>query len=225
MVTRIRIKVDSHYKGIGRYNSPMKTRDIIKPSLLGLMLLLSGCATYQPTQVNNVCSIFRGETDWYEAAVEANEKWGTPIWVMMAIIHQESRFVEDARPPRDWFLFIPIPRRSSAYGYAQAQDAAWDDYLRKTSRWNADRDDFDDAIDFVGWYTHVTQRTLGVSKWNAYSQYLAYHEGHGGYKRGTWKNKPWLQKVANKVKKQSATYNSQLKSCKAELDDEIDGWF
>ncbi len=204
----------------------MKSRSLIKTAArFSLIALLTGCASYQPTQVDDVCAIFRGEPDWYEAAVEANEKWGTPIWVMMAIIHQESRFVGDAKPPRDWFLFIPVPRRSSAYGYAQAQDSAWEEYLRKSGAWGADRDEFDDAIDFVGWYTHTTQRTLGISKWDAYGQYLAYHEGRGGYKKGSWKSKPWLQKVATKVKNQAARYNAQLKGCKGELDDAIDGWF
>ncbi len=194
-------------------------------ALLAATLLLGSCATYRPTQLDNVCAIFRGEPEWYEAAVAANKAWGTPIWVMMSIIHQESKFIDDARPPRDWFLFIPLPRSSSAYGYAQAQDPAWGEYLQQRRRWGADRDDFEDAIDFVGWYTHTTQRTLGISKWDAYHQYLAYHEGRGGYKRGSWKKKPWLQRVAGKVKRQAATYNSQLKSCRAELDDAIDGWF
>ncbi|NOY84158.1 MAG: hypothetical protein GXO96_04950 [Nitrospirae bacterium] len=191
-----------------------------------ILLFLSGCASYRPTQINNVCAIFRGETDWYEAARDANQKWGTPIWVMMAIMHQESRFIDDAQPPRPWFLFIPLPRRSSAYGYAQAQKPAWADYIKYSGNRGADRDDFDDAIDFVGWYTHVTQRRLGISKWDVYHQYLAYHEGRGGYARGTWKKKDWLKKVAKKVKNKSAVYNAQLKSCKAELDDAIDGlWF
>jgi len=193
---------------------------------LSLFLLLAGCSTYQPRNVNDVCSIFRGETDWYEDAVDANKKWGTPIWVMMAIMHQESRFVEKAKPGRDWFLgFIPLPRSSSAYGYSQAQNPAWDDYKRATGNRGADRDDFDDAIDFIGWYTHETQRQLGISKWDAYNQYLAYHEGRGGYRQGTWKKKDWLVKTANKVKNQSARYNTQLKGCKKELDDDIDSWF
>ena len=190
-----------------------------------MLFFLTSCATYRPTQINNICSIFRGEPDWYEAAREANKNWGTPIWVMMAIIHQESRFVDDARPPRPWFLFIPLPRRSSAYGYAQAQKPAWADYIKHSGNGGADRDDFDDAIDFVGWYTHVTQRKLGISKWDAYNQYLAYHEGRGGYGRGTWKKKGWLKKVAKKVKNMSAVYNTQLKGCKRELDDAIDGWW
>lgn len=189
-------------------------------------LAISACGHYRPANVNNLCSIFRGEIDWYEDALDANKRWGAPIWVMMAIMHQESRFVDDAKPDRKWFLgIVPLPRGSSAYGYAQAQDPAWEDYKKATGRGGADRDDFDDAIDFIGWYMHATQRQLGISKWDAHKQYLAYHEGRGGYKRGTWKKKAWLVKVADKVKNQAASYNSQYKGCKAELDDKVDGWF
>lgn len=201
----------------------------LKPlTLLALMTLLSmtaGCSTYQPAKTNNICEIFRGEIDWYSSARDANKRWGTPIWVMMAIIDQESRFVADAQPDRDWFLFIPLPRRSSAYGYAQAQDPAWEQYMKSTGNSGHDRDDFSDAINFVGWYTHTTQRKLGVSKWDAYNQYLAYHDGHGGFQRGTWKSKGWLKQVASKVKRKAASYNAQLKHCKSELDSKADSWF
>lgn len=194
--------------------------------LLAVGLLMSGCATYQPSNPDNLCGIFLGETDWYEAAVETQEHWGTPIHITMAIMHQESKFMAKARPKRNWFLgFIPLPRPSSAYGYAQAQDPAWEDYIKSTGNSGADRDDFDDAIDFIGWYTNGTHRSLGISKWDAYAQYLAYHEGRGGYKRKTYKKKTWLLGVANKVKQRAARYAAQLKSCKAKLDDEIDGWF
>lgn len=190
-----------------------------------LVLMLSGCATYQPTQVNDICKIFRGETDWYEDARDANERWGTPIGLMMAIIKQESTFQADVRPDRPKFLFIPLPRRSSAYGYAQAQDPAWDDYQKATGNWSHDRDDFSDAINFIGWYTDVTQKRLGVSKWDPYKQYLAYHEGWGGYARGSFNKKPGLLRVASKVQRQTETYNAQLKKCSKALDDSVDGWF
>ncbi len=187
--------------------------------------VFSGCTTYRPTNTQNLCSIFLGETDWYEAAVDSNKRWGTPIHVMMAIMHQESHFVHDAKPPRNWFLFVPLPRRSSAYGYAQAQNPAWQDYRKSTGRYGADRDDFDDAIDFVGWYTNGTQRQLKVSKWDTYNQYLAYHEGRGGFKRKTYKKKSWLLGVARKVEGRAASYGPQLKQCKKTLDNKIDGWF
>ena len=113
----------------------------------------------------------------------------------------------------------------AAYGYAQAQNPTWDDYIKSTKNRFADRDDFGDAIDFIGWYTDQSQRQLGISKWDAYNQYLAYHDGRGGFKRGTHKKKAWLLKVARKVDSRSRTYSEQLKSCKSELDDKTDGWF
>jgi hypothetical protein len=194
-------------------------------AVLAMLLMSSGCATYQPARTDDICSIFRGDIDWYASARDANKRWVTPVWVMMAIIDQESRFVSDAKPDRAWFLFIPLPRRSSAYGYAQAQDPTWEKYMRETGNSGDDRDDFSDAINFVGWYTNTTQRTLGISKWDAYHQYLVYHEGQGGYKSGSWKRKEWLKQVANKVRSKSAAYNAQLKKCKPELDDKVDGWF
>ncbi|MGA9665532.1 MAG: transglycosylase SLT domain-containing protein [Gallionella sp.] len=194
-------------------------------AVLAMLLSCSGCATYQPPRTDDICSIFRGDTDWYASARDANKRWGTPVWVMMAIIDQESRFVSDAKPARDWFLFIPLPRQSSAYGYAQAQDQTWDKYMKETGNSGHDRDDFADAINFVGWYTNTTQRTLGISKWDAYYQYLAYHEGYDAYKSGSWKSKGWLQQAAAKVKNKAAAYNAQLKKCKPELDDKVDSWF
>ncbi len=191
-----------------------------------VFILLSSCATYHPSNTNNICDIFLGETQWYEAARDAQHEWGTPIYVLMAIMHQESRFVDDAQPERDWFLgIIPLPRESSAYGYAQAQDPVWGEYLKQTSKWSADRDDFADAIDFIAWYTDGSHKRLKLSKWDTYGQYLAYHEGRGGYSRGSYNNKPWLKKVANKVKKRASTYNSQLKRCQSKLDDRVDSWF
>ena len=73
--------------------------------------------------------------------------------------------------------------------------------------------DFEDAIDFVGWYTAESHRKLGISKWDARAQYLAYHEGHGGYARGTYKRKRWLMNTANRVQRTANNYAAQLKRC------------
>ena len=200
--------------------------NIIRNIVISLFLLLSGCSTYQPNNPDNLCHIFFGETDWYEAAREAQRQWGTPMYVMMAIMHQESRFVDDAQPDRPWFLgVVPLPRDSSAYGYAQAQDPVWEEYRRHRPNSGADRDNFEDSIDFIGWYTDGSQKSLKLSKWDAYGQYLAYHEGRGGYQRKTYQNKPWLKDVAKKVKRRAIQYNEQLKSCQVILDDQVDSWF
>jgi hypothetical protein len=168
--------------------------------------------------MDDSCAIFQEKSGWYDAANDSFKKWGVPIHVQLAIIHQESRFTAKAKAPKDYLLwFIPWGRKSSAYGYAQVKDETWDWYIEKTGNWGADRDDFADVTDFIGWYGNYTYKTLGISKWDAYKQYLAYHEGHGGYKRKTYLKKPWLIKVARKVKKRASMYHTQLQRCKDKL--------
>jgi len=182
------------------------------------MLLLASCATSPPRQVDNICSIFNEKSGWYEAARKSEKRWGSSIPSMMAFMHQESRFKATAKPPRDKiFGFIPGPRKSSAYGYSQAQTNTWKWYKKSTGNWGADRDEFQDAIDFVGWYNTKTKEINGLSLNNTYGLYLAYHEGHGGFKRKTYNKKGWLKKVAKKVAYRKATYSKQFKTCAEKL--------
>src|SRR5690606_16932254 len=94
---------------------------------------------------------------------------------------------------------IPWKRPSSAFGYAQALDSTWDLYRRDANNFLASRADFDDAMDFVGWYNHTSYQRNRIARDDAYSLYLAYHEGHGGYARGTYRGKPWLLERARGV--------------------------
>lgn len=191
---------------------------------LALLLALGGCVTSPPDNVDNVCAIFREKDDWYEEAAESRDEWGSPIAVMMAIMHQESRFDATARPPRRWiFGVIPWTRPSDSYGYSQALKSTWRGYQRDTGHYGADRDDFGDAVDFIGWYNYQSYRRSGIARNDAYHLYLAYHEGHGGYNRGSYRGKSWLLNVATKVKNRSSRYAGQLASCEEELKD--DGGF
>lgn len=183
------------------------------------LFLLGGCATTAPPRhVSNVCEIFRENPRWYRNVRRSYKKWGVPIPTVMAIIHQESRFRADARPPRRSCLWIfPGPRPSSAYGYTQASNETWKEYRQSTGNRGADRDDFRDAVDFVGWYCHLSSIRCRISKRNAYHLYLAYHEGHGGYNRKTYRKKAWLQRVARKVDRRAKAYRGQLASCEREF--------
>jgi hypothetical protein len=192
--------------------------------LLLLLSALSACTVSPPKNMDNICEIFREKDDWYDDAADASEEWGTSIPIMMAIMHQESRFQQKAKPPRTTILWIfPGPRKSDAYGYPQAKVSTWDWYIDSSGNWGADRDDFADAIDFIGWYNKVSHKKCGIRRDDPYHLYLAYHEGHGGFNRRTFKNKEWLKGVAKKVSARSRTYASQLKSCEKEL--KSSGWF
>jgi len=184
--------------------------------LLLSLCLITGCSTVQapPHTHKDACQLFQYDKDWYRAADKAEKKWKVPKSIILAFIHQESRFKSNARPKRDYFLgLIPLPRRSSAYGYSQAKDGTWSDYKRHTGNRFASRDDIEDAMDFIGWYNHMSHKELGISKRDAKRLYLAYHEGRGGYRRKTYTKKPWLMKVANKVARQAAIYQKQIRQC------------
>lgn len=202
----------------------MRRSPLLASPVLLFALMIPACSTTPPDNIRDGCDIFRDKGGWYADAWDSYEKWGVPVHVQLAIIYQESRFVDDAKPPRTKLLWvIPWKRQSSAYGYGQVKDSTWAWYKDKTgNRW-ADRDDFEDVVDFIGWYGSVSHKTLGISKWDAYSQYLAYHEGHGGFKRKSYNKKPWLIKVARKVDARAKSYSAQLKKCEGDLDK--GGWF
>lgn len=199
----------------------------LRAALLLALLAITGCATSPPRNVENICEIFEEKQgwfieDWFDEAEEAEERWDVPIPVMMATMYQESKFRAKAKPPRKWILWIiPWKRPSSAYGYAQVLDGTWDVYVDDTGNSFANRKDFGDSVDFVGWYHARSARNLGLARNDAYRLYLAYHEGEGGYRRGTWKNKGWLLGVAKKVEGRAKTWDAQLKKCR----DDLDGWF
>jgi len=178
---------------------------------------LASCSTgdRRPSNVADICAIYRDNPAWARAAAQAEAKWGAPQEVKMAIIWRESTFRADARPPRTSFMGIPTGRQSSAYGYAQALDGTWDWYRKETGASGADRDDFRDAIDFVGWYMAKTRVSNGLPMTDAYNQYLAYHEGHTGYKRGDWRAKPGVRRAAAQVAAQAQLYRQQRQRCGA----------
>ncbi len=86
-----------------------------------------------------------------------------------------------------------------------------------TGHRHAKRNDFRDASDFIGWYANQAHRKAGISKYNANALYLAYHEGIGGYQRGTYKSKPWLMNVSKKVESRASLYQTQLRRCESHI--------
>ena len=115
--------------------------------------------------------------------------------------------------------FIPGPRPSTAYGYAQALETTWEMYEKNTGRRGGQRDDFDDVIDFVGWYCDRSYKRCSISKKDAYNLYLAHHEGHGGFNKRTYRDKKWLQEAARKVRDRARTYSRQLNGCLGKLEE------
>lgn len=188
----------------------------LRASLILVLLAACGGGNFSaPRDLENACSIVRERPQYLRAMKAAERRWDVPVYVQMAVIHQESKFIGNAKTPHNFLLgIIPQGRQSSAYGYSQALDGTWEEYQREQRRPSARRDRITDATDFMGWYFHETEQRLGLSKRDARAQYLAYHEGRTGYARGSYNGKPWLLAVSSRVADRAELYRSQLNSCR-----------
>ncbi len=207
------------------FSKKSSTALLLTPLLLISGLILQACSSSSVSEkkeqsssltlgnIEDACSIINTDDSWKKAFTDTYIKYGVPPHVVMAIIYQESRFVANARPPRKIVLGVPTTRPSDAYGYPQALTATWNWYRDKTGYRQARRNHLPDAVDFIGWYISESYKRTFVSKWNTREQYLAYHDGTGGYLEQTHADKPWLLKVADKVDRHAKVYRKQLGRC------------
>ena len=183
--------------------------------LLIFILFLTSCSSI-PKNTADGCSIFSERYLWYKHAKKTEQRWGTPIYIQLAIIKMESDFDWLAKPERKKiFKVIPFKRPSSSFGYSQAIKGTWNQYKQETNNPLATRVRFKDSVDFIGWYTNKTEKILKISKKDAFRQYIAYHEGWGNYKN--YKKKQNVILLAKKVQSQSNKYRKQLNACKNSL--------
>jgi hypothetical protein len=182
-----------------------------KKTIICFLFFFSACSSI-PQNTSNSCKIFDERYLWYKHAKKVEQKWGTPIYIQLAIIKAESDFDWLAKPPRQkLFKVIPFKRPSSSFGYSQAVKGTWEQYKRETGNKLATRARFKDSVDFIGWYTNKTKSILKIPLQNSFKQYIAYHEGWGNYKN--YKNNKKVIKLAKKVEKQSLIYKKQLSKC------------
>ncbi len=189
---------------------------LLRATILLLTLASCGGGNFSaPRNLDDACSIIKQRPTYLKAMAATERRWGVPVAVQMAAIYQESKFVGNAKTPHQYALgIIPMGRQSSAYGYAQALDGTWDEYRREAGRMGARRDRIDDATDFMGWYMDKTSQKLGIAKNDVQSQYLAYHEGHTGFAKGSYRSKGWLMEVAAELGARAVKYDQQLQTCR-----------
>ncbi len=167
-----------------------------------------------PRNLDDACQLTRERPQYLSAMRNTERRWGVPVPVQMAIIHAESRFIGDARTPIRYSLgVIPMGRQSSAYGYSQALDGTWEEYIQSTGNRRSERTNIHHATDFIGWYSTQSNQRNGIPLNDGRNLYLAYHEGQTGFARGSYNEKPWLLGVADRVATRSMMYDQQLRTC------------
>lgn len=193
--------------------------------LLLISTVIASCVPKQPQNIDSICAIFDQQPSWYTYAKRTEQRWGVPVELQMAIMHQESSFIGNARPPRKKLLgIVPWTRSGSDYGFAQAINPTWQEYKAETGRTLVRRSSFADASDFVGWYVDKAHRRLDIPKNNAYDMYLAYNVGMGGYERGHYNSHPWVRDAARKVAERAGAYKRELLQCRTKLERRRSWW-
>lgn len=186
--------------------------------LLAALILLASCGAREfepPRAQDDACALARERPAYLQAMRRTERRWNVPVPVQMAIIHAESRFDGDARTPHRFALgVIPLGRQSSAFGYSQALDGTWEEYQDDTGNRRARRDDIEDATDFIGWYSARSYERNGIPPTDPRNLYLAYHEGHAGFARGSYRGQDWLLRVADRVETRAVMYDEQLRACR-----------
>jgi len=188
----------------------------MKLIIIILTFLITSCSNLSkiPSDQTNACSILKEKRSWYRALQNVEKKWGVSKGTQLSFILTESNFRPRAKTQRTYVLgVIPKGRLSSAFGYAQVIDSTWQWYKESTGNKYASRTTFRDSTDFIGWYFNETQKKLKISKKDVYNQYLAYHQGHQGFKNKSYKNKLNLLKVAKNTHKKSIIFDKQIRKC------------
>lgn len=186
---------------------------------LGLIACLGSCSGgndgVSRAALDNACTLVKQNPSYLRAFRATERRWGVPVEVQMATIYQESKFKSNARTPFRYAAgVIPMGRQSSAFGYSQALDGTWEEYKRATGKRSARRNRMSDASDFMGWYMNNSRDRNGIPLSDTRNQYLAYHEGHTGFARGSYTSKSWLMRVAGEVDARSDLYARQLAACR-----------
>ncbi|RCL00764.1 MAG: Lytic transglycosylase [Candidatus Tokpelaia sp. JSC189] len=184
---------------------------------VALVSLLAGCAS-TPTHITNACAVLNQKNglvfNWRRSAKKAERKYGIPMPIILATIYTESGFKQRARPPRKKLLgFIPWKRPSSAYGYPQAVNSAWEHYRKQTGHTRARRTNFDHAAKFIAWYHRESVLRNGVLPNDAYALYLNYHMGHTAYARNHGQGNKIAIQAAYNMQTMARQYDIQLRNC------------
>ena len=195
-------------------------KKILKNKLIYFILFffLFSCSSI-PKYPSNACKIFGEKYLWYKHTKKSSEKYGAPVYMILAFVNKESGFNRFAKPKRHKiFKVIPYKRPSSSYGYSQAIKKTWELYKTETNNPLALRTHFKDSVMFIGWYIKKTNKINKVPLNDSYRQYLNYYLGWGSYAKKAYKNDKKAIIFAKSVQKQSNIYKNQLRDCQKNLD-------
>ena len=77
---------------------------LLRASILLLLLASCGGGRYSaPRNLDDACAILRERPKYHRAMKATERKWGVPVAVQMAVIHQESKFIGNAQTAQEFY--------------------------------------------------------------------------------------------------------------------------
>ena len=185
-----------------------------------LISLLAGCSfsgnyANAPRSLRQ-CVFNSGSASQFSSSFQRppNANMGSLFLYKWQLFGRKVNSKQRLKPHEDiCFGYSLLAAKVQPMAIAQVLDGTWEEYKSTAGRWGARRSNIRDATDFMGWYMAQSRRNLGISMWDTRNQYLAYHEGRNGYRKGSYKSKRWLISIANNLQKRTEMYKSQLISC------------
>jgi|AntRauTorckE5430_2_1112549.scaffolds.fasta_scaffold00318_18 hypothetical protein len=185
----------------------------MKASFILFMLSFSSFAKLQPVDYDRrICHVIQSNWGWARALKRVSKDYDISPGLLLSVIYHESGFRPNVRP-KPYMVFGVIPWQvSSAYGYGQIKQETWDWYKSHNPGWFQSRTQFPDTLNFIGWYYSLFLKKTETKTVHR-DFYLAYHEGLGGYQRGTYHGNDWLIKKAESVALRAKLYDEKLNDC------------
>ena len=181
------------------------------------LLIMCSCSILSTDTMpqDNACSIVKTKRSWERAVLRTEKKWNVSPGMQLSFILTESNFRPRAKTSKTYLWgIVPTGRLSSAFGYAQAIDSTWESYKKSSGKRFSSRTSFTDSVDFIGWYVNETHQKIGIPKNDAYNHYLAYHQGHRGFRLQAYRSKPNLIEAARRTAANTKKFDSQLAKCR-----------
>lgn len=183
-----------------------------KAVLLSMMIVSFGLALGPVDYDRRICRVLKTNWGWSRSLKKVSKRYDISPGLLLSIIYHESGFKPYARPKRDKLLGVIPWQMKTSFGYGQIKDETWKWYQGHNPGWFQSRTNFSDTLHFIGWYYQLFL-TKAQSDLIQRDFYLAYHEGLGGYSRGSYDGNEWLLNKANSVVLRAEMYNEALKDC------------
>ena len=217
-------RIDSVLSNLARRSGRRRWLGAGLVAVLLLALAAAGCTPSVPDRQQDLCAVFHQHPDWFDYAREAEDTWDVPIHILMAFVHHESRLSERcAAAPQVRSLGHPMGPRLVRQGVRPGAGPGLGG-LHERARFLLAQPLGHGRRPRLHRLVQPRDVARAGDRQDRRAQPLSrLSRGPHGYRRGSYKAKPALQRIARRVAETASSYEAQLERC--ESDFRCDAWY